>query len=342
MRCSLRSLAGVAIFCWMVCLSAFVSAQQPPATPIGSQAAAKPNIAPGKALPAADDLYASMLASLESHQSIAARVRHRIDLFNHQLVGSGIYLQQSLSPGQSRGSDRLLRYELKMQVDNQVTSLQQISDGKFLWTHQNLLGKQTLQQIDLARLQRALAAQEKPIHTSPTVAWIALGGLPKLIKSLADWYYFESVEEGKLDRFPVLILRGQLHNFHLITMLPGQKERIEAGQKPELEKIPVQVPSRVVLMIGREDLFPYRIEWWHLTPGEKKPLTLKRPPMEDRLVLAVEFFEVQLDVPQDPRQFIYNPGESQPTDVTTNFLQTLRLKEAVEIKSTSSKSSGRR
>ncbi len=258
-------------------------------------------------------------------------------MFDHQLVGSGIYLQQSLSPGACRAQERLLRFELKIQVDEQVTSLQQISDGNSLWTHQDLLGRVSLSQIDLIRLGRALAGQEKPIRTSPTVAWIALGGLPKLTKSLADWYRFTSVEEGRLDRFPVWILRGQLHDFHLAVLLPGQKDKILAGQPADLEKLPKQIPDRVVLMIGREDQFPYRLEFWRLLPGEKKPLSLKKPPPVDRLVLAMELFEVQLDVPLDPRQFIYSPGDLPVVDQTPSFLQSLGLKDVVEAKSPTKK-----
>jgi hypothetical protein len=125
-------------------------------------------------------------------------------------------------------------------------------------------------------------------------------------------------------------------------MLPGQKERIEAGQRAELEKVPAQVPTRVVLMIGRDDLFPYRVEYWRWMPGEIKALSLKKPPPVERMILAMELFEVQIDVAIDPRQFIYSPGDLEPTDQTTKFLQSIELKDVAEIKSAAAKSAGRR
>jgi hypothetical protein len=162
------------------------------------------------------------------------------------------------------------------------------------------------------------------------------------MKNLADWYRFTSVEEGHLERFPVWILRGQLHDFHLAGLLPAQKDKILAGQPADLDKLPKQIPDRVVLMIGRDDLFPYRLEYWRLLPVEKKPLSLKKPPPADRLLLAMELFEVQLDVPLDVRQFSYNPGDQPVVDLTPSYLQSLGLKDVVEAKSPAKKPAGPR
>lgn len=337
MSCTLRNFAAVASLTVLTAVAASVRAQPGPARPSAkpvavsfpaapAAAAAQP---PAQVAPQGAPLFASVLAAIESRQSIAARVRHRIDLFDHQLVGSGIYLQQSLSAGSSRSVERMLRYELKIQVDDQVTSLLQIGDGNTLWVYEDLLGKVSLSQISLQRLRGALNSQERP-NVAPATAWIMLGGLPKLLKSLGDWYEFTSVEEGRLDRLPVWVLRGKMSKEKLAALLPDQKDRILAGATPVLDRMPHQVPDRVVLMIGRDDLFPYRMEYWRLLPGEKKPLSLKKPPPADRMLLGMELFEVQFDVPLDPQQFVYNPGDLPKTDGTVQFLQSLGLKDVAE------------
>lgn len=337
MSYTLRNFAAVASFAGLVALAGLVFAKSPPAAPGAKPVAAgSPTQEPtaparlgAQTPPQGAALFASVLAALEARQSIAARVRHRIDIFDHQLVGSGIYLQQSLAAGSSRNVERLLRYELKIQVDDQVTSLLQIADGQSLWVYQDLLGQVTLSQINLQRLRNALNSQERP-NVPPSTAWIMLGGLPKLLKSLGDWYDFTTVEEGRLDRLPVWVLRGKMQKEKLAILLPDQKDRILAGETPELDRMPRQVPDRVVLLIGRDDLFPYRLEYWRVLPGEKKPLSLQKPVPFDRMLLAMELFEVQFDVPLDRQQFVYNPGDLPKIDATLPFLQSLGLKDVVE------------
>ncbi len=282
-----------------------------------------------------------MLATLDARQSVAARVRERIDLLGHQFVGSGIYLQQTPASVQGRGSDRLLRYELKIQVADQVTNQLQVADGQSLWTRQEVLGRTTLSHIDLTRLRRALKKQEATA-ISPNLAWMALGGLPKLIFGLGQWFEFGKIEEGKLERFPVWIMRGEWKRNKLADMLPDQRGQILAGEAADLSKLPAQLPERVVLMIGRDDLFPYRLEYWRHVAPPAKVIGVKKPPAVDTLIVAMELYEVQLDVPLDPRQFAYNPGDQPAVDQTPAFLQSLGLKDEIEAKAPQPSAAGRR
>ena len=128
------------------------------------------------------------------------------------------------------------------------------------------------------------------------------------------------------------IVRGQLHPLRLAGMLPEQRDAILAGKAVQFDKLPKHIPERAVVMIGRDDLFPYRIELWRRLKPEKKTLGIRSPPPVDTLLLAVELYEVQLDVPLDPRQFAYNPGAVQPVDNTANFLRSIGLKPELEAK----------
>src|SRR5690348_3250870 len=80
---------------------------------------------------AAQKLVHNAVANVDAHPTITGKIRHEVDLFGHQLIGSGTYLQQG------RGPERRLRLELKLKVDDQQSSLQQVCDGNFLWTHQD-------------------------------------------------------------------------------------------------------------------------------------------------------------------------------------------------------------
>jgi hypothetical protein len=122
-------------------------------------------------------------------------------------------------------------------------------------------------------------------------------------------------------------LQGEWDPTRLAEMLPDQKARLEAGQGADLSRLAPQVPERVTIMLGRDDLFPYRIEY-----ARRQPVDKKKPSASGQMkqIVLLELFEVQLNVPVDPRLFVYNPGGLEPTDQTTTFLKSLRLDQTAE------------
>ena len=72
-------------------------------------------------------------------------------------------------------------------------------------------------------------------------------------------------------------------------------------------------------MLGRDDLFPYTIEFRrHIAAAEQgggaEPISLMR----------MQLFEVRTGVPIDSRQFGYKPGGKQVDDRTDQFLELCR------------------
>jgi len=262
------------------------------------------------------EVWHKVRSGLEQHSTIQAKIRQRVDLFGHQLLGSGSYLQQG------RGAGRLLRLELKIQVAGQITSFEQVCDGNYSWVRQDLGGNPVLSRIDLRRMRRALG-QPTATAVQPTSAWLALGGLPKLLDGLDGWFQFTLLEMAQLDRLPVYRLEGQWKPARLPELLPDQKDKIKAGAAPDLGKLGKQLPDRVVLLVGRDDLFPYRIEYWRQPPAKKG-----QPAGESQLLLAMDLFEVQVGAAIDPRQFVYKPGVQQFTDETAKLLKSLGVEES--------------
>ncbi len=273
---------------------------------------------PNDAAAAPTSVMRSAVESIETRTSISAKVRERIDLFGQRLVGSGAYLQQG------RGAERLWRFELKLLS----ASYQQICDGKFLWIHQDLGGKSTLGKIDLARVndavrhQASLAGQGGTTSTfGPGGAWLGLGGLPKLMSELDRGFQFTATA-GQLDSLPVWILQGTWRNERLAELIqdPKEQEKLKAGKPPNISKMGDHFPERVVLLIGRDDLFPYRLEYWR---RESQTKLSERPQL--KLAVLMELFEVALDTPVDSRAFTFKPGELEQKDLTPAFLQNQNL-----------------
>jgi len=264
-------------------------------------------------------LLDSSIAALENTGSISATIFHEVDLFNRRLVGKGVYWEQR------QGPHRLIRYELKLQLGDQTSSLVQVlapptADGHFMWTKRKLRDGEKLSRLDVTRAMKALAEVErKPRHEGREIS-PGLGGLPRILRGLHSAFDFISVQAGQLrlqsDRLPVWQLRGQWKPEQLSKVLPRQKEAIEAGEDVDLGKLPEHLPDHVLLMLGQDDLFPYRIEYRRVT-GRKTDGPESHP------LVTMQLFEVVRNVPIDPGRFQYSPGTLEFQDQTESFLKSL-------------------
>jgi hypothetical protein len=263
-------------------------------------------------------LLKDAVRTLEGRDSISAKIRHEAEIFDKHLVGTGVYLEQR------RGQDRLLRLELRTQLGDQSSSLVQVCDGRYFWVHRNLPSDVKLSRIDLAQVARAMRKTERAPGQVNRDMLPSLGGLPKLLRGLDTAFDFTQVEQGRWGKRkqPVWRLQGQWKREQLLKLLPNQKEAMEKGEPPDTNKLPEYLPDQVVLLLGREDLFPYRIEYRRILP--EKASHSGGP--TSRALVTMDLFEVNINVPIDPTRFIYSPGDIEFSDQTAAFLQSLGLK----------------
>jgi hypothetical protein len=261
----------------------------------------------------AEQLLRQAIDALDRHRSVRAKVRHRVDLFEQQLVGAGTYLQGSRS-------SLALRLELKIQLSDRVTSLQQICDGRYLWIDRHLKESPNLTRVDVARVLKAHEAAGTGLEGTPLGSPLAVGGLPGLLQGLDRSFQFTSVFDWQLNGLPVYGVRGQWEPNRLNQLLPNQQEAIEAGRSADLSKLPMQLPDHVVVFLGRDDLFPYRIEYRRQAGSARG-----RRQGSSRPLLVLELFEVQFNVPIDPALFAYEPGDRSFTDQTDQYIRNLEL-----------------
>ena len=311
----LKSLPKLASCSFVLLASAVASAQN--AERGTRNAELREPAASSSALPPADRLMGNIIASARSRESISARLRQKIDVLGQQLVGTGSYQQQG------RGEEQKIRLELKVQVADQTSSMQQVCDGTFLWTHQDLLDKTALTRIDFRRVREAVwdgGGRRGRIEQIQ----LALCGLPKLLESLDTAFEFRIVQQDRLDGVPVYVLRGAWRPEQLAAIYPDPKAKPAEGQggSPAPGKLPAHAPEVMVLLVGRDDLFPYRIEFRRriVTDAETPQRTDATTPL-----VIMEWFEVALDTPIDERQFIYRPGDVDFSDGTDKLLVQMGL-----------------
>ncbi len=212
----------------------------------------------------------------------------------------------------------MFRLELKIQLDSDPNTLLEVCDGRYLWRSESYRGKGTAEKIDLARVAQATEGQGGIPDTGKIGAWPGLGGLPKLLRSLHQRFEFAVADQATLpdrERTPVIRLRGDL-----VALRPAASA--SAGKASGPDKTPAHLPHYVVLYLGKEDLFPFRIEYRRHDP---KPSTRLGAP-DDQTIASMDLFEVTLNVPASPTRFFYNPGNLDYSDQTDRFLTQLGLK----------------
>ena len=233
----------------------------------------------------------------------------------HPLIGSGIYLQQG------RGPSRALRFDLNLQAGEKLASMQQISDGKELWISEEVGSHTRLSRVDVARLARA-----RPRSPLPPNAWLGLGGLPKLLSGIEGSFQFGTVAESRLEDLPVWTIEGTWNRARLVQLLGDQKQAIEAGQPADLNKLAPNLPDRVVLHVGCDDFFPYRIEYWRAVPSSTAAGDAKAGGEQaGRMILLMELYEVRLGATINPQEFAFKRGATKPLDRTQEFLDKFSL-----------------
>jgi hypothetical protein len=262
----------------------------------------------------AESLMRQSVDALDRFNSIAAKLRYQVDIFDQPvLIGTGMYYQGS-------SASHRLRLELKLQVGDRVTSLQQVADGNYLWIQNFVNASPTLGRVDI---QQFVAAQQAALTTAagavPPSSLPGLGGLPRLMRSLDRSFRFTDCMQTKLAGTPVYALRGSWKPTALALMLPEQQLAIEAGQKADFSKVAASVPEHVIVFIGQKDLFPYRIEYRRSQTSWLS--RLKGDAMPAKVLLKLELFEVRLNVPLEPMLFVYQPGDALVVDQTAEYLK---------------------
>ena len=275
-------------------------------------------------------LVAEAARQLLQQRALEAKIRQRVNLFGQQLVGAGIYRQLF------EGPEKRLRLELKLQTAGQVASVQQVSDGRFLYVRRDWPEQKSLSRVDLRRIREAARDAQPPPFIDSATVWMALGGLPKLLHSLDANFQFGEPSPDMIGPQPVWVLGGVWKTEKLVQLLPDQRADILAGRPPRLERLPAHLPDSVVVVLGRDDLiplFPYRISYLRRAgidgaDGDVRDVATTGHDDPAGSILTVELFDVGGGVAMDPRQFNYEAGEQEVVDQTDLFLQRLGLSTA--------------
>jgi len=268
----------------------------------------------GNRVASGDQLMMQVFTWLERRPNVTARLRQRVFLQEQEVVGSGAYWQRGVD------RQRSTRWELQTHVgDGFASFVQVLVDGRYLWTDRRHNEERRVTRIDLSALRAGLLGQLPPgaqAEVAQVQATIAQsrGGLSQLVASLQQQFQFEILETTGGDSQRWITLIGHWRQSALEQKWDGLNSETPADSWPE------QLPYRVVLKIGRKDLFPYSIDYLAASAGADPSTSGSR---STRTVLAqYEFYQARFDAAIPDRRFTYTPGEDW-TDGTQRLIRQL-------------------
>jgi len=272
------------------------------------------------AAPSADEppldgqtLVARAAAQLAATPSFEAKLRQQVQLFGQDLSGPGTYLQKQSPHG------LLLRLELKLQVGSQLTSLQQVCDGRFLWIRRDVPSGTSLGRVDMERIRTAIGERGQPPWPDVTTNWLVMGGLPRLVAALAENFQFSAPQAVRSENAAMWVLDGCWKADRLAELQPDLKTGAPPGKPIDLTRLPAHLPTQVRVVLGQSDLLPYRIEYRR---QQAEPAADKSAAVRPMVVL--EMVEVRQGGDLDERLFVYQPGNQEVTDYTDLYLSGLK------------------
>ncbi len=260
------------------------------------------------------DLLNQAIRLVEGRRSISAKVWQRAELFGKQLEGSGIYLEQRSEEGLQ------LRLELKFPLDGEPCVLLQVCNGRYLWRYEKFGAVAKLERIDTWRVLQALEERGPFSDEASLPPWPGWGGIPRLLRALQRNFDFSPPQAAELPGgFPTLRLEGQWKSDRLAALYPGSPVAAGQGRAGDREALPPQAPHDVLVYLGRDDLFPYRIEFRSSSQSNSHSDQTGRDPIR----AVMELREVVFNVPIAREQFHYDPGTLEYTEQTDRFLESL-------------------
>jgi hypothetical protein len=276
---------------------------------------------------------------VQAEPSVQAQIRFRIDVAGQNLLGNGVYLQLGDGP------EKLLRFDLKLQVAQRVAALQQISGQQYFWIRRDLPpANHKVSRVNLRAIRNGITkkhlASERDSDLNGSLAspaddaWLLLGGLPALLESLHRDFEFGPARAGEIAfpgtddaigarpaRLPVWAVSG--------TWKKERWESLNAAAAKNKKVVPSTLPRRVDLVLGRSErsfaLFPYRVIYYAPATAEQGRGGEKTADAKLIPIVSMEFLNVQPAPELDPRDFDYNPGEQEVEDLTAAYLQKLGL-----------------
>jgi outer membrane lipoprotein-sorting protein len=265
------------------------------------------------------------IATLSSVSSVSADIEINAELLNERFRIEGEFLKAP----EYRVS---LRLSVKDLGDASGTMVQ-VCDGTNLWDFQQIIDSQRISRMSLAPVMKALQSPDADAEfRDQIIARMGFSGPDTLLRGLRKACRFDQKTEKSVEGLPKLWeIRGTWTDLAALTD-PNQRAVLPGMP------LPPYVPSVVVLWIGQEDGFPYRLALEGRLPSvisedrddrlrdaSGRPVGRRAPSKDERPSRIVLIYSnVKLGQPIPPERFAFEPPPGiQVDDQTERFASEL-------------------
>lgn len=260
-------------------------------------------------------MLSNVLATVQRHASISAKIRHHSRINEQTLMGSGKYLQQATE------NRPLICWEMNTQIAGETASYLQVFNGEYLYTDRRLPSGREVTRLDVSRYQTAL--QNRPVSTlSIFQKSQGQGGLSQLLAQVIQDFDFAPPRPTQLEGMPVFALLGHWRVEELKKIWPEATENSANW--------PAHIPHHVLVLVGH-NMFPYVFEHRRFEDAGLASNIAGLRPAADPL-LRYEIYEVSFAKAIDPENFKYHfDGESRDIwkDETSLMIEKIAKNEPV-------------
>lgn len=275
----------------------------PPPKPLWASSRSQDG-SPEAGSPGAAGISAPQLLLLAVRQSVwgsgfFCKVRQQTDQFGESIVTQGTYYHA----GQGSGK---FRSHCRQTIGSAVQEIQQVSDGRLLWTS---LGRgQALRGVMLDQVRAGLGREVVRDRQRPESSLaIAIGGVPEVLRSLYMQYAWREVWSGQLvsrldasdsKDAPVKVWQ-LLGSLHLAQSGPPPIAAVDG----QLASTVAFLPTDIRLTLSREEsswLQPIRIEYYLRTSPAPESGSL-------RLLSTLEYYQIEPLEGEPEEWFIVDP-----------------------------------
>ena len=249
--------------------------------------------------PDAAEFFEQVRQELQTHQSVKADLSQTVSIGDQQFKIAGQYL----SSGNSTDGMKLMLNYTVVPDQGVVGQIQEVCDGKELWTILTLPDSKRVTLRNVMQIQKAAAAaSKKNIPDSTLNAELGLGGLTALLASLERTVVFDVIKQEQTEAGSRTVIQGHWKD-EILKRFPKGKDNA----------LPAFVPDLVRLYINAETMFP------------EKLLYLKRQPESKKLrpLVNLEFRNVELDTAVDDAAFKFEIPDVVPEDITKLYLDRI-------------------
>ena len=258
----------------------------------------------------ATNLLQLVLRQLVCGAAFDAKVREIVWTTGREVIGVGTYEQA----GESTGRFNL---QLTMHDGKGKHRLQQISDGRLVWTRSEISEAVKLTRVEIGKLP---GWEPGPANQQPIPPCLRVGAWAEMLSSLQRDYEL-SVKTASLKQKPVFVISGELRDEKRNAVLSKAKRADWPMLYPTQMRVAVNAEHNPETNFGL--YLPVRIEFWSDPITDSGDQASGVQESKRRLITLVELYSIRPITKPSTERFRFDNVNVDFTNETDRYLEIL-------------------